>query len=409
MGIMSRQTSAPNSPTLDMLATEEKHLSETSTKCSLGSTSSEDTPSSPPSPSRIPEINGWTLPFESLVLKNRGPDVDLPLNFLKIYPAIMRKFGGAPCDALGRTVTYFQSLFTESPAFHPYIMHLPFGRVPKTEAEGLIVATALEKELIRVVQHLLAFFYSDVQAVVRYINDCPAELIPRPCFVIAEERPVLNNGVDGYNNQHPGGQKMWQNPLPASLSQLQQGNEALRVNLVRCIEWVSRKQTPRPRSCPPERIAQRPLPPPPQQPRVMNFTPPPPPPPPMPLQPAPPMPFMQPPMQAPIPPPSQMGPFAVQLPAPQSIPAPPPPPPTRAPIIFASAPLPQPMQAPVQAPQPSPIPFVQHPRGPVPVSTVVRQPPPPPPATSSLKDDISRIEAQMTRLLDLVSKGQGGP
>jgi len=38
----------------------------------------------------------------------------------------------------------------------------------------------------------------------------------------------------------------------------------------------------------------------------------------------------------------------------------------------------------------------------------VRQPPPPPPATSSLKDDISRIEAQMTRLLDLVSKGQGG-
>ena len=204
----------------------------------------------------------WALPCESHVLKNR--EVDVPLDFLKIYPSILRKFPGAPCDALGRTITYFQSLFTESPAFHPYVMHLPYGRVLKTEADGLIVATALEKELIRIVHYLLAFFYSDVEDVLRYINDCPAEFILRPRFVIAEERPLPNTGVEGYNNKHPRGQKLWQNPIPTSVWRVQREHDALRVNIARCADWIERKRSPpvpTPRPCPPERFPQRPLPP----------------------------------------------------------------------------------------------------------------------------------------------------
>ena len=201
----------------------------------------------------------WALPLESLVLND--PNIYLSLDFLQIYPSILRKFGGAPCDALGRTVTYFQSLFTESPAFHPYVMHLPFGHVPKTEDDGLIVAAALEKELIRIVQHLLTFFYGDVKGVVRYINSCPAELIPRPQFVIAEEHPPPNNGVEGYNNKHPGGQELWQNPIPpTSFWQLQEENDALRVNIASCADRIRRKRSSAVRSlvvatpsaCPPQ-------------------------------------------------------------------------------------------------------------------------------------------------------------
>jgi len=113
-------------------------------------------------------MNTWALPLESLDLKDW--DVDLTIDFLKIYRLIVQKFGGAPCDALGRTVTYLQSVLTESPEFHPYIMHLPFGRLPNTETEGLIVAAALEKELIRIVQRLVAFFDREVEAVLQYIN-----------------------------------------------------------------------------------------------------------------------------------------------------------------------------------------------------------------------------------------------
>jgi len=183
----------------------------------------------------------WALPLESLALND--PNNDLSLDFLQIYPSILRKFGGAPCDALGRTVTYFQSLFTESPAFHPYVMHLPFGRVPKTEGEGLIVAAALEKELIRIAQHLLCFFYGDVENVLRYINECPEKLIPHPQFVIAEERPRPTNGGEGYNNKHPGGQALWQNPIPpTSFWRLQQEKDALRVNMTRCADWIERKR-----------------------------------------------------------------------------------------------------------------------------------------------------------------------
>jgi len=183
----------------------------------------------------------WALPLESFVLKNR--DMNLSVALLRLYSSILRKFGGAPCDALGRTVTYFQSLFTESPAFHPYVMHLPFGRVPKTEQEGLIVAAALEDELIRiVVQNLLQFFYGDVEGVLRYINECPAKFIPRPQFVIAEAGPRPNNGVEGYNNNHRGGQGLWQNPIrQTSFWQLKQEKDALSVNIARCADWIERK------------------------------------------------------------------------------------------------------------------------------------------------------------------------
>ena len=414
MGKMSRQNSTVSSPPPNEVreSGETQQHSQTSTKNSLDSSSSENSSSPPASPQPtneiIPAINAWALPLESLVLKNQ--DIDLPLNFLKIYYSILWTFGGSPCDALGRAITYFQSLFTESPAFHPYVMHLPFGRVPRTEAEGLIVAAALEKELIRVVQHLLAFFYSDVEAVLRYINDCPAELIPRPHFVIAEERPLPNNGVEGYNNKHPGGLKLWQNPISTSVWRLQRENDALRLNISRCADWIERKKSPplpNPNRCPPQRFPQRPLPPPPPpQPRVTgNIAPPLPPP--MQIQPVPPMP----PMHNPIQPQQtqlQIQPFAMQPPVIQNMPPPPPPapPPTRPPIIFPPTPLPQPAQDPAtQAPQPSAIPFIQTAR---PAVAMPHVRPPQPPATSSLKDDISRIEAQMTRLLDLVSKGQSG-
>jgi len=120
-------------------------------------------------------------------------------------------------------------------------MHLPFGRLPKTDADGLIVAAALEKELIRIVQRLVGFFYSEAEAVVQYINECHVELIPHPQFVIAEKRPLSNNGVDGYNNKHPGGQERWQNPIPQTPWRLRQEKHALRVNIVRCAHWIERK------------------------------------------------------------------------------------------------------------------------------------------------------------------------
>ena len=414
MGKMSRQNSTvKSSPLLNETGETQQH-SQTSIKNSLNSPSSENCSSQPTSPQPtnniFSDMNGWALPLESLVLKNQ--DIDLPLNFLKLYHSILRTFGGAPCDALGRTITYLQSLFTESPAFHPYVMHLPFGCVPKTESDGLVVAAALEKELIRIVRHLLAFFYSDVEAVLRYMNDCPAELIPRPHFVIAEERHQPNNGVEGYNNKHPGGLKLWQNPIPTSVWRLRRENNALRVNITRCADWIEQKKSlpvPTPRPCPPPQFAQRPVPSPPlPQPRVMgNFTPPLPPP--MPIQPAPPMLPMQNPNQRPQTQ-LQIQPFVMQPNVIQNTPPPPlppPPPPFRPPIIFPPAPLPQPMQDPTtQAPQPSVIPFIQTARSAVAMPLPVRAPQPP--ATSSLKDDISRIEAQMARLLDLVSKEQAG-
>ena len=255
MGTMSRPNSTVK-PSSNLLESSETQHPQTSTENSLKFSSSENYPLPPTSPQLMNHIipdTPWALPCESHVLKNR--EVDVPLDFLKIYPSILRKFPGAPCDALGRTITYFQSLFTESAAFHPYVMHLPYGRVLKTEADGLIVATALEKELIRIVHHLLAFFYSDVEDVLRYINDCPAEFILRPRFVIAEERPLPNTGVEGYNNNHPRGQKLWQNPIPTSVWRLQREHDALRVNIARCADWIERKRSPpvpTPRPYPPE-------------------------------------------------------------------------------------------------------------------------------------------------------------
>jgi len=214
--------------------------SRTSTKNPLPLSSSNNSPSGRQTNHITPNTNTWALPLESLVLKNW--DVDLTVAFLQIYHSILQKFSGAPCDALGRTVTYLQSVLTESPAFHPYVMHLPFGRLPKTDADGLIVAVALEKELIRIVQRLVAF-YGDIEAVLKCIDDCPEKLIPHPQFVIAEERPLPNNGVEGYNNKHPGGQELWQNPIPpTSFWRLQQEKDALRVNIARCADWIERKR-----------------------------------------------------------------------------------------------------------------------------------------------------------------------
>lgn len=124
-----------------------------------------------------PKPTFWALPLQSLVL-DAPRDVTLPLNFLNVYPAILRKFPGPPIEALGRTISYLQALFTESPGFHPFITHLSTDSPPASEFVGKRVAEDLERRLIRIVQNLFSFFHGDVNIVKQYLDECPAELIP---------------------------------------------------------------------------------------------------------------------------------------------------------------------------------------------------------------------------------------
>ena len=125
-------------------------------------------------------------------------------------------------------------------------MHLPSGSLPTNDSEGRQIAEALERELVRIVQHLLAFFYSDVNAVLRYINTCPEELIPRPRFVISRtENPTshrANTGVQGFNNGTDGGQPLWQNPVSQSVWRQQKEKDALQENIRKCFQMIQRKQ-----------------------------------------------------------------------------------------------------------------------------------------------------------------------
>lgn len=198
--------------------------------------------------------NGWALPLESLVLDN-NKDHEIPLNFLNVYPAILQRFPGPPCEALGRTITYLQALFTESPGFHPYVTHLPYHTIPTDEGTGRFVAEVLERRLIRISQHLFAFFYGDINVVRQYIETCPAELIPRPVFVIspsASDRSAslkrMINGVDGFNNSTKAGEKVWQSPAYPELSQLppetqQKFRDTLHSNLEKISLMIRRKQS----------------------------------------------------------------------------------------------------------------------------------------------------------------------
>lgn len=357
--------------------------------------SSEGTPSS----SRLSTAQNasfqWSLPLESLVLDNR--DSEIPLNLLRIYPAILRKFRGPPCEALGRCITYLQALFTESPGFHPYITHLPFGSLPSNESDGRHVAEALERELIRIVQHLLAFFYSDVNAVLQYINTCPEELIPRPLFVISTAKGSTtnqpNNGIEGFNNDTDGGKKVWQSPISQSVWRQQMEHDALQLNIRKCFQMIQRKHLaglPKIAMSGPDQVGQ-------QRRILQNQLPPPRPQIPISYPPAPTVPQFTPPMQ----PPMQPQYFGMQSTVPQVAPPAP-----RAPQTFYVPTAQHPMQFPVALPQPNV----------GPVNPPARATPQPMPAkvkpeiipstmqNNKLRDDIDRLEAEMTRLLALMSK-----
>ena len=201
-------------------------------------------------PQRHPGIGQsqtWSLPLESRVLQNGSRDDDIALNFLYVYPDILRKFPGPPCEALARTITYLQAIFTESPGFHPYVTHLPRS-LPQNETAGRQVAETLERQLIRVLQNLFPFFRGDVNVVRRYINICPAELIPRPYFVVPSgvfqplsPSNMLLKGIDGFNNHVDGGDRVWQSPVRETPFRRRMEQDALASNIQKCTEKIARK------------------------------------------------------------------------------------------------------------------------------------------------------------------------
>jgi hypothetical protein len=337
--------------------------------------------------------NEWALPSESLVLDHC--DNEIPLNFITVYVTILKKFPGPPCESLGMAITYLQALFTESPAFHPYVTHLPSDSLPTNETAGRQVAQELERRLIRVLQHLFAFFYSDVSVVQEYIQRCPAELIPRPFFVIstgvsraASPSTRMIHGVDGFNNHVRGGERVWQSPVNNSVWRARSQHEAHLENIRKCNMMIDRKRMAANSSLPftgpsePNGHFSRPF----------HGTPPQPPPrvpPPMNVQP-PPVPIVAPAIQQ-----AQFPPPRVQIPGLQvpTVPRP-------LPIPYAPTP---PMQVPPALPQPN--------AGPLHLHTRVSSQPPPAPQDSptnatmhELKADIDRLAVQMSRLASLISK-----
>lgn len=324
--------------------------------------------SSPISSTRPPTTSngGWQLPLEIQSLNYDSPEI--PLSFLNIYPAILQKFPGPPCEALGRCISYLQALFSESPAFHPYITHLPSTCLPTDEIQGRHVAGLLERKLIRITDHLCAFFYGDIKMVYQYIESCRAELIPKPRFIISAKVPEgskqsipMPHGVDGFNNNIPGGAELWQSPVVRSPWRTQQEKLALQSNLTKiAIAVHAKRSVPKTRMEPPS--IQPPLPPPVSVPQV----------------PAPQLPL---PTTAPIvrPPPRPQQP---QAPAP------------RPPQIFHV----HPMQPPAMQ-EPSPIPSA--PRVIPPAPPVNR--PHPPPSADPLREDIARLEAQVAKLMAIIN------
>jgi hypothetical protein len=212
-------------------------------------------PTSPAAPTPREEME-WELPLPSIVLENHVHDV--PLNLLYVYGAILEKFRCAPCDALGQAISYLQALFTESPGFHPHITHMPSNSLPSNPSFRRNVAEALERKLIRVVQHLFPFFNGNVPCVVNYISKCPAELIPKPLFIVSDHPSnsdsssshlkSLPHGVQGFNNGVSGGAQVWSSPSRP----LRPEDEAvLRMNLDRCAAEINRRPGVHPSFLPP--------------------------------------------------------------------------------------------------------------------------------------------------------------
>jgi len=231
-------------PTIEALREYQREMS----RMTSPSTEGRQNPTPPSSNQNFPNNNHprtWSLPLESLVLESGTRNDEIALNFLQVYPDILKKFPGPPCEALARAITYLQAIFTESPGFHPYVTHLPCRYLPLDEATGRQVAEMLERQLIRVLQNLFPFFHGDLTVVRGYINICPAELVPRPVFVVpfGPSQPLsasnmLLRGVDGFNNNVKGGDPVWQSPLPRDpASEL----AALATNIQKCRQMIARK------------------------------------------------------------------------------------------------------------------------------------------------------------------------
>lgn len=200
-------------------------------------------------PTTTGDITDWEtpqLPLLSLVLDHA--DNSIPLSFLHVYPTILRKFPGPPCEALGKTISYLQALFTMSPGFHSYITFMPSGALPADADLRNRVAEKLERNLIQTVQRLFAFFHDDVNCVTNYINHCRAELIPKPVFVVydqsSDKLPSMSNGVEGFNNSVAGGAKIWVNEASHSIWRRHQEHEALQQNLQKCARTIARTRAP---------------------------------------------------------------------------------------------------------------------------------------------------------------------
>lgn len=338
----------------------------------------------------------WAFPLESFVLDNK--ENDIPINFLQVYTVILRRFPGSPCEALAKAITYLQAVLTHSPAFHPYITHLPFNSVPANETTGRHVAETLERHLIRVLQTLLPSFNSNVSVIQQFINFCPAELIPSPKFVVfantSEQSPAtkrMAHGVHGYNNGVANGESLWQSPVSQSPMRQQMELEAVQRNLRKCILMINHKRQP---AHPVVRLSgseQRTLQPqqsPPRPQFSINFQSPP---------------AFTPPMQSspqPYPPQFQPQSFGLLPPRPPVISVGPP---------RALQPMHAPNQAPVTVPQLNKVCVASPPRivnsqptvgtaDNKPASAVL-------PPGHPLKEDISRLEAQMARILELVDRG----
>jgi hypothetical protein len=408
MGATQRLNTRPKSPSKQKERKRERQNSVEwehvdSTTLELSSCGATPTSSSPNSPARedismsqddemiVETLEAPTLPLESYALDNAN---DIPLSFLKTFPAILSKFPGPVCEALGKTVSFVQALLTESPGFHPYITHMPSNNLPADRVLQQRVVEVLERRLIDTLHRLFSFFQGDVNSVVNYIRQCPAELIPSPLFVVSDripEQPTpVPNGVAFFNNGVPGGAKLWSNPQVNSAGRKQQEQEALRQNIQKCEQAIRRREAiaptvvsppapwttlaSQPRFCPPT-----------------QFSPPPPPPPPyatpygIPMQPQ-----MPPPMHPAVGPrPPQI--FHVQT-------ANPVPPPVVAQPNFSSIYPPRFNPHPPPHPSQPPLPLQQN-RIPSP-STAQKDP--------ILKAEFNNLEAKVDQLMELVREQQAG-
>ena len=378
------------------------------------STEGRQNPLPPPSDQSGP-TNGrtrtWSLPLESLVLQNGSPNDDIALNFLHVYPDILRKFPGPPCEALARTITYLQATFTESPGFHPYVTHLPCRSLPLDETTGRQVAEALERQLIRILQNLFPFFNGDVSVVRGYINICPAELIPRPYFVVPSgtlqplsPSNMLLKGIHGFNNHVVGGDRVWQDPVPQlPAPRVPAEQNALATNIQRCTLMITRKLSlqrmnvpappPRASTVPPRRAP--PPQPTPMRPQFSNN-----------LQPS----AISPPNPAPVQTQFQPQQFARQeTPLPGSYPIVPPRP---AQISISPPPQMQPSLS-MQQPYAGPVHIPARVSSPRPKAAATQTMPLTTPLTTdsatntddqTIKEEIARLTAQMAHLVEIVEK-----